>query len=99
MQHACQAFNEKRKPEEKVLLCVGLGFGRILRIGDVDVFGKEVNAASKLGEDTAKADEILVTQSQRDAAGTVEGIEYVALDQAVPGSEHNHRVVYPRLDR
>jgi hypothetical protein len=30
--------------------------------GDDDVFGAEVNAASKLGEDTAKAWEILVTR-------------------------------------
>jgi class 3 adenylate cyclase len=96
MQHACQSVNLKRKPEEKVLLCVGIGFGRILRIGDVDVFGKEVNAASKLGEDTAKADEILVTQAQRDAAGVIEGIEYVAIDQPVPGSDLNFRVEYPR---
>jgi adenylate cyclase len=96
MQHACQAFNQRRKPEETVLLCVGIGFGRILRIGDVDVFGKEVNAASKLGEDTAKADEILVTEAQRDAAGVIEGIEYDPIEQPVPGSDHNYRVRYPR---
>jgi adenylate cyclase len=97
MQHACQAFNQQRKPEDKVLLCVGLGFGRILRIGDVDVFGKEVNAASKLGEDTAKADEILVTQTQRDAAGDVDGIEYVSIDHQVAGSEQNYRVEYAKF--
>lgn len=97
MQHACQAVNQQRPPEEKVLLCVGIGFGRILRIGDFDVFGKEVNAASKLGEDTANADEILVTESQRDAAGAIAGIEYVSIDQAVPGSDRNFRVNYPRL--
>ncbi len=63
MQRACQALNQGRRPEEQVLLCVGIGQGRILRIGDHDVFGREVNAASKLGEDTAKADEILVTEA------------------------------------
>jgi adenylate cyclase len=61
MQRACALYNERRKPEEQILLCVGVGFGRVLRIGDSDVWGKEVNAASKLGEDTAKATEILVT--------------------------------------
>jgi len=94
MQHACQSFNQPRKPEEKVLLCVGLGFGRILRIGDVDVFGKEVNAASKLGEDTAKADEILVTQSLRDAVGELPGVEYTKIAEHVPGSDVNYRVSY-----
>jgi class 3 adenylate cyclase len=34
----------------------------VLKIGD-DVFGDEVNLASKLGEDIAKAGEILMTQS------------------------------------
>lgn len=61
MQAACSTYNLGRPEEERVLLCAGVGYGRVLRIGDSDVFGKEVNAASKLGEDTAKAGEILVT--------------------------------------
>jgi class 3 adenylate cyclase len=97
MQHACQTFNRPRAPEDKVLLCVGLGFGRILRIGDVDVFGKEVNAASKLGEDIAKANEILVTEALRDAAGAIDGIGYTAIEQPVPGSERNYCVTYTIL--
>jgi adenylate cyclase len=67
MQRACARYNERRKPEEQILLCVGIGFGRVLRIGDADVWGKEVNAASKLGEDTAKSGEILVTEAAREA--------------------------------
>jgi adenylate cyclase len=61
MLRACTLYNERRKPEEQILLCIGVGFGRVLRIGDTDVWGKEVNGASKLGEDTAKPGEILVT--------------------------------------
>ena len=67
MQRACGLYNERRKPEEQIVLCVGIGFGRVLRIGDTDVWGKEVNAASKLGEDTAKGNEILVTEAVRKA--------------------------------
>jgi adenylate cyclase len=67
MLSACARYNERRRPEEQILLCVGIGFGRVLRIGDSDVWGKEVNTASKLGEDTAKAGEILVTESVRSA--------------------------------
>src|SRR3954465_2561500 len=95
MQHACQRLNRRRKPEEQVLLCVGLGYGRILRIGDIDVYGQEVNAASKLGEDTAKSDEILVTEAARAAAGDVAGVTYRNLDQPVAGSDKNWRVTYP----
>ena len=32
MQHACRNVNERRKPEEEILLCLGIGYGRILRI-------------------------------------------------------------------
>src|SRR5436190_1650277 len=73
MQHACQKLNQRRRPEEQVLLCLGIGFGRVLRLGDTDVYGQEVNAASKLGEDTARPDEILVTAAARRSAGELDG--------------------------
>jgi class 3 adenylate cyclase len=95
MQHACQKLNARRVPEEQVLLCVGVGYGRILRIGDTDTFGAEVNAASKLGEDTAKANEILVTAAVREACKDLKGIDFSDLGQAVPGSEKNFKVDYP----
>lgn len=68
MQRALLIYNEDKAEEEKVLLCVGIGYGKVLRIGDVDVFGHEVNTASKLGEDTAEAYEILVTPSVHESA-------------------------------
>ncbi len=65
MLEACDRVNQRRKPEEQILLCLGLGYGDVLRIGDEDVWGREVNAASKLGEDTARAGEILITEAAR----------------------------------
>ncbi|MEZ0314741.1 MAG: adenylate/guanylate cyclase domain-containing protein [Myxococcota bacterium] len=94
MQHACQNLNARRAPEEQVLLCVGIGSGRVLRIGDVDVYGAEVNAASKLGEDTAKANEILVTQKARDQVQDLLGVTFEPIDAVVPGSEKNFKVLY-----
>jgi class 3 adenylate cyclase len=67
MQAACAEYNAVKSIEERVLLCAGVGFGRVLRIGDADVFGKEVNSASKLGEDTAGSGEVLVTQGVVDS--------------------------------
>ncbi len=96
MQHACQRFNEQRPPESQVLLCVGVGYGRILRIGDVDVFGAEVNAASKLGEDIARANEVLVTQAARDAAGELPGLSFSGIDTEVPGTAQSWQLHYPR---
>lgn len=67
LQRACARYNRDRAPEAHILLCVGLGYGRILRLGDSDAYGQEVNAASKLGEDTAKAWEVLATDGFREA--------------------------------
>jgi adenylate cyclase len=81
MQKTLKEYNLDKSDEEKVLLCVGLGYGKVLRIGDIDVFGHEVNSASKLGEDTAKANEILVTESFRTAVGGSCGVSF----EEIPG--------------
>lgn len=52
-----------RAPEDRIEVCIGLGYGTVLRVGAHEVWGAEVNAASKLGEDTAKGGEIWVTDS------------------------------------
>lgn len=96
MQRACQMVSRERRPEDQLLLCVGIGFGRILRIADVDVFGSEVNAASKLGEDTAESDQILVTDAVRETAGELEGLRYEPLDVSIPGTSRAWRIVYSR---
>lgn len=95
MQAECRRYNADRLPEEQVLLCLGIGYGRVLKIGDSDVYGAEVNAASKLGEDTAKANEILVTGAARAAMGEVPGVTgYELIEETIPGSDHNFRVHY-----
>ena len=58
---ATDAANPGRAPEERITVCIGLGYGTVLRVGDHEVWGAEVNAASKLGEEMAQAGEILVT--------------------------------------
>lgn len=96
MQHACQRANRDRAPEDMVLLCLGLGYGNILRIGDTDVFGAEVNAASKLGEDTAQAHEILITEPVREnllKSGFLPE-QFTLLDVDVPGSTRAYRFSY-----
>src|SRR4051812_5199028 len=40
---------------------VGIGFGDLLVVGNEDVFGEEMNYASKLGEDVGSARDILLT--------------------------------------
>lgn len=95
MQQALVPYNHTKPEEEAILLCVGLGYGRILRIGDQDVFGAEVNAASKLGEDTARSGEILATEAVRQAVAAAQ-VQWQAIDTVPPGAEAAWRVDYPQ---
>lgn len=53
-------------PESRRLYAaIGIGYGRILNVDEEDMFGDEVNLASKLGEDIAQAGEILLTAAAR----------------------------------
>jgi adenylate cyclase len=47
---------------EQIYLSVGIDYGRVLLAGDIDYFGDPVNTASKLGEDLAVREEVLVTR-------------------------------------
>jgi class 3 adenylate cyclase len=92
MQHTVRRYNRDRRPEEHVLLGIGLGFGRLLRIGDAEVFGVEVNSACILGESYAKSYEILVTQAVRDRAG--DALVFETFPHVPPGAGGAYRVVY-----
>ena len=94
MQHACQRASRTLRPEEKILLCIGLGYGDVLRVGGTGLWGAEVNAASKLGEDIAKSHEILVTGAVREAVGDVAGLGFSDLGTAPPGAKSSFRVEY-----
>ena len=94
MQKTLSGYNVDKADEEKVLLCVGLGYGKILKIGDTDVFGSEVNAASKLGEDFANAWEILVTGNVKDEAAAFSGINFEQLEEAPSGASAAYRLKY-----
>jgi class 3 adenylate cyclase len=91
MQDACRDYSATHDAAEQIRLCVGLGFGRMLRIGDRDVFGAQVNAAAKLGEDIARAGEILVTSAVRDAAGPDYAFE--PIDKVPPGAKTAFRLL------
>ncbi len=94
MQRTLKTYNADKADEEKVLLCVGLGFGKMLRIGDSDVFGSEVNAASKLGEDTADAWDILITHAVYERAKESRGITFEEIPDAPAGSDKAYRINY-----
>jgi adenylate cyclase len=57
-------------PSDKELYAaVGIGFGPILNVGNQDIYGNEVNLASKLGEDIGELGDVLLTQNAFDQLG------------------------------
>jgi len=94
MQQAAKTYNESKVDAEKILLCVGVGYGKVLTIGDRDVFGAEVNAASKLGEDTARAWEILVTAAVADKLQDLSDIHLEKIEAIPPGATSAFKVIY-----
>ena len=52
--------NEGKDDRDQYHICIGLHWGKVLRLKD-NIFGDKVNVAAKIGEDMASADEILVT--------------------------------------
>jgi class 3 adenylate cyclase len=53
-------LNRGRPPNERLRFSYGIGYGEVLEL-EKDLFGLEVNLASKLGEDLAKPGEALLT--------------------------------------
>lgn len=99
MQRTVQMASTRMVAEEQVLLSIGVGYGDMLRVGDHDVWGREVNYASKLGEDTASPHEILATAAVVSAVGdAIAELSYEPLRQEVAGSTSNFRVNYPRFE-
>jgi adenylate cyclase len=96
MQHTLDVYNAGRPAEDQILLCVGIGVGRMLRLGDQDVFGSEVNAASKLGEDIARAHEILVTGAVKSALEGEGSYTLKPISEVPPGADSAYRLEYPR---
>jgi adenylate cyclase len=83
MQALSNEYNQLKSDTEKVLLCVGLGFGKMLRVGNADIYGAEVNAACKLGEETAKQGDILVTRAVMKQCEGMSAVDFEKL-QGVP---------------
>jgi class 3 adenylate cyclase len=62
MERTLRELNDGLPLDERVAFSYGVGFGTLLDLGD-DLFGLEVNLASKLGEDLGRPGEVLLTPS------------------------------------
>ena len=59
-------LNRDQQGADRTYVSIGIDYGRLLLIGELEYFGDPVNTASKLGEDLAARSEILVTQRAMD---------------------------------
>jgi adenylate cyclase len=63
MQNLLPEINREISGVCDVNVSIGIGYGHILSIENKDLFGSEVNFASRLGEDIAGRGEILLTEN------------------------------------
>jgi len=78
---ATKQVNTGRTAQDRIDVCIGLSWGTVLCIDEHEVWGAEVNAASKLGEEMAHGGEILVTDVFRGALPTLPFVEHGTLLQ------------------
>lgn len=91
-----RAANGPRGPSERLEVCIGIGCGRMLRIGREDIYGDQMNLASKLGEDMAGPGEILLTEEAYEALRTeIPGFEAEFRRSHVSGVDIPHYRVRP----
>ncbi|MDX1682288.1 MAG: adenylate/guanylate cyclase domain-containing protein [Phycisphaeraceae bacterium] len=86
-------YNRDRPEEDQLLLSVGLGWGDVLKFGDQDVYGLEVNVACKLGEELGQPGQIQVSHDFHAAVVDESSVTFEAADAAPLGTEHAWRVV------
>ena len=79
MQRALHAHNALAPEPDRLYLGCGLGYGDILKLGDEDVFGVEVNFAAKLGEDLAGPYDIFLTPDTVKAVRPMSGATFVKI--------------------
>jgi len=70
IQRSLDAANTFLPEDWDLHAAIGIGYGPLLVIGDDDLFGSEMNIASKLGEDVAARGEILLSSAARERVVT-----------------------------
>ena len=66
IQRSLDAANTFLPEDWDLHAAIGIGYGPLLLVGEDDLFGSEMNIASKLGEDVAGRGEILLSSAARE---------------------------------
>jgi class 3 adenylate cyclase len=85
MQHAFEGGNILTSDEFDIHVSCGIDYGKVLLIENEDCFGDAVNCASKLGEDIAGSNEILITQTAMTMIPSEAGIKSREMTISISG--------------
>ena len=85
MHHTSRNYNTDKTTDYQIAVCIGIGFGKVLKLGDEDCFGSEVNLAFKLGEDTAGPHQTLITTAAYESLKGVEGLRFTRIQPEKSG--------------
>ena len=86
MQHAFEASNLLTSDDLDIHIACGIDYGKLLILEQQDCFGDPVNCASKIGEDSAAAGEVLITQAAMERIPAQTGIRARELTVLVSGT-------------
>ena len=93
VQRAVSAANIQVHDSAKFGVCIGIGFGDVLRSLSEGVFGDEMNLASKLGEDLAGNGEVLLTESAYQEISGEYRIDISARKANISGVELSYYII------
>ena len=85
--------------QDKFGVCVGIGYGRVVRSEHEGVYGNEMNYASKLGEDIAEGGETLLTQAAFKAVSNPESMHVSKTNISISGVEMPVYSLRPKTDQ
>jgi class 3 adenylate cyclase len=85
VQQHVEIANEPLPAASEIYVAIGIGYGRVLLVGDHDAWGDEMNIACKLGEDLAESGEILLTAAAHDAVEHADWVTFSDWSVSVAG--------------
>jgi len=94
MQKSTRDYNQDLEEKDKIIVCIGLGYGKVLRVGKSNLYGQQVNATSRLGEDIAKGQEILITQKFKDSVNEILDEDLEELGSSHPALINSYKLNY-----
>ena len=85
VQHHIEIANEPLPAASEIYVAIGIGYGRMLLVGDDDAWGDEMNIACKLGEDLAERGQILLTAAAHEQVADATWATFTAWSVSVSG--------------